>query len=82
MGWDSSKLTNGGKMAENKTERKRRRRPPRKVLRRPTPEEMMSDAEFRRWCYHAPASLKRMAYEVIKRLARTRPQAGNWTDRV
>jgi hypothetical protein len=69
-------------MAENETKRKRRRRPPRKVLLRPTPEELMSDVEFRRWRYHAPTSLKRMAYEVIKRLARTQPMAGSWTDRV
>jgi hypothetical protein len=52
------------------------------VLRRVTAEELLSDAEFRRWRYHAPTSLKRMAYEVIKRLANGRPPAGNWTDRV
>jgi hypothetical protein len=69
-------------MAQDGVKRKRRRRPPRKVRRRPTPEELMADAEFRRWRYHAPASLKRRAYEVIKALARGRKPAGSWAERV
>ena len=50
--------------------RKKRRRPPRKVLKRPTAGELMQESEFRRWRYHAPGSLKRRAYEVIRQLAR------------
>jgi hypothetical protein len=66
--------------------RKKRRRPPRKVLRALTAGELMSVAEFRRWRYHAPGSLKRQAYEIIRKLIR-RPEAAahpgmTWTERV
>jgi hypothetical protein len=63
--------------------RKKRRRPPRKVLRQPTAEELLQEAEFRRWRYHAPGSLKRQAYECVKRLAGKKGvPSGKWTDRV
>ena len=45
--------------------RKKRRRPPRKPLRQLTAEELMRDAEFRRWRYHAPGSLKRQARRAV-----------------
>ena len=50
--------------------RKRRRRPPRKVLKRLTADELMQECEFRRWRYHAPDSLKRQAFEIIRQLVR------------
>ena len=66
--------------------RKKRRRPPRKVLKRPTAGELMQEGEVRRWRYHAPDSLKRQAYEVIRQLARQpAPPAGPerpWAERV
>jgi hypothetical protein len=66
--------------------RKKRRRPPRKVLKRPTAGELMQESEFRRWRYHAPGSLKRQAYEIIRQLARqsTPPAAPVrlWAERV
>ena len=64
-------------------ERKKKRRPPRKVRRPPRPEELMQEPEFRRWRYHAPGSLKRMAYEVIKRWAGKEAGPGrSWVERV
>src|SRR3954470_14704230 len=50
--------------------RKKRRRPPRKVVRPLTAEELMAVDEFRRWRYHAPASLKRQAYAGVRKLVR------------
>ena len=66
--------------------RKKRRRPPRKVLLPLTADELMAVDEFRRWRYHAPGSLKRQAYEIIRKLVR-RPAPGadpgrTWTERV
>jgi hypothetical protein len=66
--------------------RKRRRRSPRKVLKRLSAGELMQVSEFRRWRYHAPDSLKRQAFEIIRQLVR--PSAtpvepgGNWAERV
>jgi len=66
--------------------RKRRRRPPRKVLRRLTADELMHEAEFRRWRYHAPESLKRQAFEIIRQLVRQAAPPGEagwkWSERV
>jgi hypothetical protein len=63
--------------------RKKRRRPPRKVLRKPTADELMSEAEFRRWRYHAPTSLKRKAYEYVRdQLGKRLGPALSWTERV
>ena len=66
--------------------RKRRRRPPRKVLKRLTADELMKESEFRRWRYHAPGSLKRQAFEIIRKLVRQTVQAAGserkWTERV
>jgi len=43
----------------------------------------MQEAEFRRWRYHAPASLKRQAYELVKQLAGKKGEpAQRWTERV
>jgi hypothetical protein len=79
---DSSELKNGGTVAPPKAKRKRRR-PPRKVLRKLTPGDLMQEAEFRRWRYHAPASLKRQAYELVKQLAGKKGEpAQRWTERV
>jgi hypothetical protein len=68
-------------------ERKQKRRPPRKCLKRLTAAELMEDPEFRRWRCHAPASLKRQAFELIRALARQQVQAvgqspGSWAARV
>ena len=66
--------------------RKKRRRPPRKVLKHWTAEELMKESEFRRWRYHAPDSLKRQAYEIIRQLVRQSAPSGrlgwNWSERV
>jgi hypothetical protein len=66
--------------------RKRKRRPPRKVLKRPTADDLMKESEFRRWRYHAPASLKRQAYEIIRKLVRQSAPPGGpgrkWSERV
>jgi hypothetical protein len=63
--------------------RKKRRRPARKCLKAPTVEDLMKDPEFRRWRFHAPTSLKRQAYELVKRLAGKEETVGsNWVDRV
>ena len=66
--------------------RKKRRRPPRKVVRPLTAEELMAVDEFRRWRYHAPASLKRQAYEVVRKLVRRAARAAEpgrtWAERV
>ena len=66
--------------------RKKRRRPPRKVVRPLTAEELMAVDEFRRWRYHAPASLKRQAYEVVRKLVRRAGAAAEpgstWAERV
>ena len=79
---DSSTLKNEGKVAHPKGKRKRRR-PPRKVLRQLTAWDLMQEAEFRRWRFHAPASLKRQAYEVIRQLAGKKEEPGQkWTERV
>ena len=68
------------------TKRKQRRRPPRKVLKRLTAGELMQQSEFRRWRYHAPGSLKRQAFEIIRELVRqSAPPAGpgrKWVQRV
>jgi hypothetical protein len=67
-------------------ERKQRKRSPRKVLRRLTANELMQECEFRRWRYHAPDSLKRQAFEIIRQLVRqSAPPAApgrKWADRV
>jgi hypothetical protein len=79
---DSSGLKNEGTVAPLKAKRKRRR-PPRKVLGQLTPEDLMQEPEFRRWRYHAPASLKRQAYELVKRLAGKKGEPSQkWTERV
>ena len=66
--------------------RKRRRRPPQRVLKHRTAEDLMKESEFRRWRYHAPDSLKRQAYEIIRKLGkRSGTVAGatkKWTERV
>ena len=66
--------------------RKKKRRPPRKVLRPLTADELMKESEFRRWRYHAPGSLKRQAYEVVRQLVKrsgTVTEPGKkWTERV
>ena len=66
--------------------RKQRRRPPRKVLKRLTANELMQESEFRRWRYHAPDSLKRQAYEIIRQMmqqAAPPPVSGRkWAERV
>ena len=68
------------------TKRKRRRRPPRKVLKPLTADELMQQSEFRRWRYHAPESLKRQAFEIIRQLMRQAvppPAPGRkWAERV
>ena len=66
--------------------RKKRRRPPRKVVRPLTAEELMAVDEFRRWRYHAPGSLKRQAFEVVRKLVRRAATAADpertWAERV
>jgi hypothetical protein len=66
--------------------RKRRRRPPRKVLKCLTADELMQESEFRRWRYHAPDSLKRQAFEIIRKLVQRSASAADpaktWTERV
>ncbi len=64
---DSSGLENVRRVVRMKEERKKRRRPPRKLMRQLTAEELMAEAEFRRWKYHSPASMKRQAYELVNR---------------
>jgi hypothetical protein len=64
-------------------ERKKRRRPPRKCLRLLTAAELMRDPEFRRWRCHAPGSLKRQAFELVRRLAgEARLGGDSWAARV
>jgi hypothetical protein len=84
MGTEQLKtLKNGEMMAEIQPKRKKRRRPPRKCLRAPSPDELMKDPEFRRWRFHAPTSLKRQAYEAVKRLAGKGDRGSEkWTSRV
>jgi len=66
--------------------RKRRRRPAQKVLKHMTAEDLMKESEFRRWRYHAPDSLKRQAYEIIRKLVRQAAPLGEagwkWSERV
>jgi len=66
--------------------RKQKRRPPRKVLKPLTAGELMQQSEFRRWRYHAPESLKRQAFEVIRQLVRQAAQppaqGRKWAERV
>jgi hypothetical protein len=68
------------------SKRKQRRRPPRKVLKRLTADELMKESEFRRWRYHAPDSLKRQAFEIIRQLVQRSVSAADpaktWTERV
>jgi hypothetical protein len=53
------------------------------MLRQETPGDLMQEAEFRRWRFHAPTSLKRRTYELVKGLAGKKGEAGQkWTERV
>jgi hypothetical protein len=42
----------------------------------------MADPEFRRWRYYAPASLKRQAYELVKRIRKSKEVGRTWAERV